>query len=1186
MSSDDTPRVVEGKVSFAESGTPAEKVVVQVKDADLLVDDPIGSATTDADGHFRIEYDLSAYVNEFLEPVDRIIERAPDIYVEVRDRTGALLGSTEDDVLYEADSAERIVVELPGEGPLTTRSRERRRADRSTGDIPDDPDSDIEPVAESDFIKFVKFDTQNPAAGESISVQPVLDDATVQPETRVAINGVPGASQTLQFSEPGEKLITVSAFRLEDGRPTSVDHQTVEVEVDEPPEADSPRYFQPILQARQVIWDGLSVEFTVENADEYGGESPDYRWIVGDREIVTGSPTLRYDFEDELQPGSPYETFDVSVEMSAETTRTSQQGSRTVSVWNRDYINRTQGTVELRSVGEPNLVQEEDRYAIPYELHNPGPTHVEIDTRQVEFLLTNDTDAEPLLAPEDVSFLIPAESSVTRKFSIPVSDVPPDPIGIGLHFFGRTEPELEVYGNAYAEVAHNHPLAQPVIDPDLSPALANVFAMEPEGGYGTSIPLPELLGEGANQVEKEDCSDTARSREISELSKSEILDALPDASPVSPAVNEDVVSDGGIIPEEIPDARSATAGDRCHPAQNHLRDDLTCKRTGEEEQVWIPGRILNARRGDVILSPGGGSVIARLLSHVSPIEVYSHSGIMTSDFLDIRHSTESYKWLKKQRSPLFDPEALTYGWPGAITQTVDEAYYGSNVPNAPDGNSYSISAFTNRMSDVAGMGIVRPEVVKPDPLKEYQFSDLRPTLQDVSKSAENLKAHYRYYEYSQARADSHVSHAGSQLSDTPWWDQSRPTVCSTFIWGAIKSLDDPPLLETDQQPLDSGDLETQDADLGSEPKDGLYHYTRSERKSAASWLHGWIKNKAQSQSGLFAAIGAVPNKLANAVTNSFASDLTGFKENGLVPKRMRKARSKERWEDPGPGQTVSPDGIRNYWDTPEKVGGELRGLYGHTETLVYRPADSKERPVYRWEKSQSQAQDATLEVTVVFEGKPLPNAELTGWGNTKMTDGNGKATLTLEPGSYSIRAKKVHDIGNHDWYLSDDFEIDLDPGETESRTLSVERPDEMFREVEVSGSMKLLDPNWPGKDVEKKHPFRTRVRLQPSRASAPSDKLSNRKLSWSHTIDKEVKGDLKVVLECQGDGSIDASVTTKLVESGEGLTTEDTKKSSKSKVIPKGKKRSFSDHHKIKDPVTDNPEIWTDVTIQNRQSRT
>lgn len=1186
MSSEDGFRVVEGDVSFAESGNPAEEVVVQVKDADLLVNDPIGSGTTDADGHYRIEYDLGAYVNEFLETVDRIIERAPDIYLEVRDRTGVLLGTTEDDVLYEADTAERIDVELPGEGPPSKQAREQSRTDRRTAGIPDDSDSHIEPVTESDFIKFVKFDTQNPAAGETISVKPVLDEATAEQETRVAINGVPGASQTLQFSEPGEKLIAVSAFRMEAGRPTSVDHQTVAVEVDEAPATDSPRYLHPIIRARQVVWDGFTVEFTVENADEYGGENPDYRWIIGDREIVTSSPTLRYDFEDELSAGSPYETFDVAVEISGDSTRTSQQGRRTVSVWNRDYINRKQGTVELRSVGEPSLVREGDRYLIPYELHNPGPTHVEIGTRQVEFLLTNDADAEPLLAPEDVSFVIPAESSVTRKFSIPASDVPEEPIGIGLHFSGHTEPDLEVYGHVYAEVVHEHPLAQPVIDPDLSAALEKVFAMDPDGGIGTSIRLPELLGEGVNQVDEERCSDTAKSRRISELSKAEILDSLPDVSPLAPAVNEGVVSDGGIVPEEIPEAKNATAGDKCHPAQNHLRDNLTCKRTAEEELMWIPGRILNARRGDVILSPGGGSVIARLLSHVSPIEVYSHSGIMTSDFLDIRHSTESFKWLKKQRSPLFDPEALTYGWPGAITQQIDEAYYGSQVGGAPDGGSYSISAFSNRMSDVGGIGIVRPEVVKPDPQKEYQFPSLRPILQDVSNSAENLKAHYRYFEYTQARTDSHVSHAGSQLSDTPWWDHSVPSVCSTFIWGAIKTLADPPLLETDSQPLDSGDLESQDADLGSEPKDGLYHYTRAERKAAANWLHSWVKNLAQSQSGLFAAIGAVPNKLANAVTNSFASDLTGFKENGLVRKRRTQARTKERWEDPGTGQTVSPDGIRNYWDAPEKVSGELRGLYGHTETLVYRPGDSKKRPVYRWEQAQSQAQDATLEVSVVFDGKPLPNAELTGWGDTVMTDGNGNATLTLEPGSYSIRAKKVHTIGNHDWYLSDDLEVDLDPGDTTSRTISVERPDEMFREVEVSGSMKLLDPNWPGKDVEKKFPLRTRARLQPARASAPSDKLSNRTLSWSHTLDKEVKGELNVVLECQGDGSIDTSITTELLESGEGLTTQDKKDSSKSKVTPKGKKRSFSDHLEIKDPVTDNPEIWIDITVQNHQART
>lgn len=85
-SKESTPRVVHGRVTFAASGQPVSDVRVSAMDADLFFDDPLGGATTDADGHYRIEYTTAQF--------RMVFEKAPDVYVIVRDADGRLLANT------------------------------------------------------------------------------------------------------------------------------------------------------------------------------------------------------------------------------------------------------------------------------------------------------------------------------------------------------------------------------------------------------------------------------------------------------------------------------------------------------------------------------------------------------------------------------------------------------------------------------------------------------------------------------------------------------------------------------------------------------------------------------------------------------------------------------------------------------------------------------------------------------------------------------------------------------------------------------------------------------------------------------------------------------------------------------------------------------------------------------------
>src|SRR5690348_13943854 len=60
---------------------------------------------------------------------------------------------------------------------------------------------------------------------------------------------------------------------------------------------------------------------------------------------------------------------------------------------------------------------------------------------------------------------------------------------------------------------------------------------------------------------------------------------------------------------------------------------VTAQLTGEPPpRAVLPWRIANARKGDLIMCPGGsGGMIGGLLSQIDPAQYFSHMGIMTAD---------------------------------------------------------------------------------------------------------------------------------------------------------------------------------------------------------------------------------------------------------------------------------------------------------------------------------------------------------------------------------------------------------------------------------------------------------------------------------------------------------------------------------------------------------------------------
>lgn len=98
---------IDGVVLVAETRVPLPGLFVKAFDKDLLFDDVLGSATTDAQGRFSIVTELRDF-REFFES-------RPDIYLKVYDRAGGkLLHSSEDATRWNADRVEFFEVLLPG----------------------------------------------------------------------------------------------------------------------------------------------------------------------------------------------------------------------------------------------------------------------------------------------------------------------------------------------------------------------------------------------------------------------------------------------------------------------------------------------------------------------------------------------------------------------------------------------------------------------------------------------------------------------------------------------------------------------------------------------------------------------------------------------------------------------------------------------------------------------------------------------------------------------------------------------------------------------------------------------------------------------------------------------------------------------------------------------------------------
>jgi hypothetical protein len=199
-------------------------------------------------------------------------------------------------------------------------------------------------------------------------------------------------------------------------------------------------------------------------------------------------------------------------------------------------------------------------------------------------------------------------------------------------------------------------------------------------------------------------------------------------------------------------------------------------------------------------------------------------GVFLDDGYTVRHSTVSQSWavagkhmtggIFGQKAPIdgFTPDSVRYGWPGTITQTVDDAFNrkpGTVTYMDPDGDKWDITELSFSVVAPVTGGLIPPVVVRPC----HETTDIRDVLSVVGAAVEATNGHYRFYAYTDATIALDAARAGPPQSvrrqdeGGAWVEQNVgalvdpanpcdrtrapitetiPVVCSSLPWAAVQ----------------------------------------------------------------------------------------------------------------------------------------------------------------------------------------------------------------------------------------------------------------------------------------------------------------------------------------------------------------------------------------------------------------
>ena len=1022
-----------------------------------------------------------------------------------------------------------------------------------------------------DLIKKVTLSKKRLVVGESLRVQVQVTDA----DADVMIDGIYGANQFLQFRGPGTYTVVVTAVL---GEKVEQAGEKVEVSIQHPDVAKL-----PIIWAAQDRYQPRNIMFSVAKADVELANVRQYAWSFGDGASgASQDGGISHDYTNALVRDHLYTNFDVQVDAHYENGFVAT-AKRTIGVFNTYALNKIRRGVLTPRVAVQNPLIIPTLFFVPgdvicfFTVTNLEDEEISFTAEKQEWLTAEAADnpagsapvggfrerialetsmatrailASPKLAASSVAAMdlrVPARSTITvvRVFSPDV--FAGDVFGVAIHLSGRGMcSKLPAISSAYIEVKLPMQWSGLVFDPNSSRALSDLARSD------ASL---------KNLVSHRDLSEHFRRASVSEiLSPSSPQSAYavtgikqnqvarPLAHPGTPIAVEtrrtlntngpafaSVLSNlksPNLIPFDIP---IPVVGQECDPdnVPDKLPDGMVCQLTSEVEWRYVPGRVLNAKKGDLILDPGGPGLVGQLLRQITPPQFYSHCGIMSKNHIELRHSTGSDDWLKdhpagsflgNKGTDGFDPAALKYLWPGTVTQTIDNAYYGEWMLS-PDKGPYKISDFSFRPDSSDSTTLIYPIVVKPNPFDET--GAIRLTLHAIAEEAINIDGHYRFFCYT--KPEIALGPEGVAGSDAGWAVNTVATVCSSFIWLAAQRAN--AKLEGPNRFTNLSDLEPTDvlagAAVDSATLDGLYLYTEAKRVAAAKWLYQTVYDMAHNKAGFFGTLFTdAPDNVANQLCNTFASD---WADGG--------SKDSDAWKSPGPGNAVSPDNMI-LWDSPASGNqGNFRGVYGHLEELFYLPGTYAQVPIYRWKMVPTKG---TLTGTV------SANAEVTGANVSLLGSGiqdvvvraDGRFEFDNVPsGDYTVTAGL--NIGGY--WNSASVAVHIDAGKTTDVPIPLQPPPEINRIVTISVEMETdwssafaHSPNvFFGTKSAQVHPFHSHEHLDFGGGDTPRGQIGfdidlnadlSVTVSWSaQEVDDEVEGTVNGGASVAKNGSLNWS---------------------------------------------------------------
>lgn len=1038
------------------------------------------------------------------------------------------------------------------------------------------PDTLVIRKSLSSMIRSVKFSKSPVCPGESVTATvDAVDPSGDAQAPAVTINGVPGSTLTDQFfGAPGPRYVAVTA-RTADG---SLESTLEQLMVASCPNASSP---QPALVAEPDLFHPGQVVLSVANANSFDDGTAQYKWKFGDGANATTSvPTTNHDFTASVPLTALNKPFEVSVTVTR-SGLADATGTRTLVIWNDYAVSSRRGALEPPAEPiDPRLSISGGVASASVKFKNLEPTVLSYNKRRVDVVPCDGDTAPAVGAVETISITVPATGEVTQSVQIPASLLSASTCGVTIHFWGATAAGAKAQTSVTLEMPPKASAAVPV-DAHLN-AMLNYL-------------VDQGLVSSDRTIDEETISRLYRERKIRYS-----------------------VATGTFY--QTGPAPTPTSGSECdpdNPGTPPTGGNYSCQPSGTwtvESPGWVAGaHIVNALKGDALIARFCGGQVQKILGALNPQQMYTHSAMMTKNFIEIRQSTGAPDYLMAhpngvvgQPTDGFQESALRYLWPGVITNSVDEAFSGGRELTDPDGTSYAVNGFAP--GDVRCEGdqnIIYPRVVKPAPDHELTA---RPRLLNAAEAAKTISGHYRFSQFSNATDALYSDSDGPAAQDIPssgsgfgaglkMYGPSR-TTCSSFLRYALQAAG---------ADLDKDTDLPQKSDVTNHPAEGLFYYDANERLAAGNALYSATYNEVQYQIDLVnsevsdywwvGAVGTVglglvfgpagaavglastfaigyfgtvfkwatdaPDDVANQITNCFSSDYCG-----------EGAKDSENWQNPGEGYSVSPDNILDHYDAPDPVKSP-NGVYGYSERMKYR--GKRYHQVFKWMPA---AGTRRVCGTVLNGTTPEANAQVEVQGipgATQVSDADGKFCFDAIPGgNISVHAAKTigtypteeqwegvscftPDPGSEQWLAAKCSDFSVTNATPLAETdVTIKGPDAQYRKVQITATVSLRDADcyvsdtWGGPYTY----FRTcTVGPNPGEQEAPLAEMGQYDLCASEV-------GMKITGKCtwQSKGFVKVDLTSQFYEAGAGSCgandLEDTESTSFT-VKPNGVEQSF-----------------------------